>query len=84
MAKNIEVIVYRTPTCPYCHDAKEFLKSIKVKYKDINIREDEKAAKKMVEKSGQSGIPVIEIGDDIIVGFDKEEIEKSLKKHKII
>lgn len=73
------VKVYSTPTCPYCHMAKEFLKENKVEFEDINVAEDEKARNEMVEKSGQMGVPVIEINGKILVGFDKEALKKELK-----
>ncbi|MFH1331933.1 MAG: glutaredoxin domain-containing protein [archaeon] len=74
-----KVIVYSTPTCPYCLMAKEFLKQHKVKFEDIDISRDHKAAEEMVRKSGQYGVPVIEVDGKIIVGFDKEAIKKALK-----
>lgn len=74
-----EVKVYTTMRCPYCVKAKEFLKSKNVKFKEINVETDSKAAKEMVELSGQTGVPVIEIGDIVIIGFDQEEIENALK-----
>ena len=75
-----DVKVYSTPTCPWCHKAKDFLKAKGVKFKDINVAEDQKAASEMVKKSGQMGVPVIEINGKIIVGFDQEAIEKAIKK----
>lgn len=75
----VKVKVYSTPTCPYCIALKEFLKSKKIQFEDIDVSKDSKAAREMIEKSGQMGVPVVEIGDKIIVGFDKEEIEKILK-----
>lgn len=74
-----KVIVYSTPQCPYCKMAKEFLKENKVAYEDIDVSKDEKAAEKMIEKSGQMGVPVIDIEGNVIVGFDKEKIKKALK-----
>lgn len=74
-----KVIVYSTPTCPYCHAAKDFLKENKVEFKDIDVSKDQKAAEEMIEKSGQMGVPVLEIGGQIIVGFDKDKIKKALK-----
>ena len=79
MPQKIKVKVYSTPTCPYCHMAMDFLKEHKIEFEDINVAEDHNAAKEMIEKSGQMGVPVIEIGDEIIVGFDKEKIKKALK-----
>ncbi len=75
-----EIKVYTTTRCPYCVKAKEFLKSKNIKFKEINVETDSKAAKEMVELSGQSGVPVIEIGDVVIIGFDQEEIENALRE----
>lgn len=59
--------------------AKEFLKEHGVKYEDINVQENKDAAEEMVEKSGQMGVPVIEVGSTIIVGFDRNALKKALK-----
>jgi glutaredoxin 3 len=74
-----KVKVYSTPTCPWCHRAKEFLNEIKVEFEDINVAEDQKAAEEMVDKSGQRGVPVIEIDGEIIIGFNPDAIKKALK-----
>jgi len=76
----MSVKVYSTSSCPYCVMAKEFFKQNNVKYQDIDVGEDEEAAKEMVEKSGQMGVPVIDINGKIIVGFDKPKIMEALKK----
>ncbi len=60
--------------------AKEYFKKNNVKYQEINVEEDEKAAEEMIEKSGQMGVPVIDINGTIIVGFNKPAIEKALSK----
>lgn len=72
------VKVYSTKTCPWCVKAKEFLKSKNVKFEDIDVGADRKAATEMIEKSGQMGVPVLDINGTIIVGFDKEAMEKAL------
>ena len=77
MAKH-KVKVYSTKTCPWCHKTKDFLKEKNVKFEDIDVGADQKAANEMVEKSGQMGVPVVDIDGKIIVGFDKEAIEKAL------
>jgi len=74
----VKVKVYSTKTCPWCHKVKEFLDEKKVKYEDIDVGADKKAAEEMVEKSGQMGVPVTDINGTIIVGFDKAAIEKAL------
>jgi len=75
--KNIKV--YSTKSCPWCHRLKEFLKEHKIKFDDIDVGEDQKAAQEMMEKSGQSGVPVTDIDGEIIVGFDKDKLKGLLK-----
>ena len=74
-----KVVVYSTPTCVYCKMAKEFFDQNNVEYADLNVAEDEAARNEMVEKSGQMGVPVIMIDDEITVGFDQERIKGLLK-----
>lgn len=70
--------VYSTPSCPYCKMAKSYLKERGVQFEEINVAEDTQAAMEMIEKSGQMGVPVLEIDDHIIVGFDKKAIDQAL------
>ena len=72
------VKIYTTTHCPYCVMAKDFFKKNDIKYTEVNVEEDEAGAEEMIEKSGQMGVPVIEINGKIIVGYDKEAIEKAL------
>jgi glutaredoxin-like YruB-family protein len=72
------VIIYSTPTCPFCHQAKEYFKEKNIQFTDYNVADDQKKAEEMVEKSGQMGVPVILIGDEVVVGFDKERINQLL------
>lgn len=74
-----KVIVYSTQTCPYCHAAKDFLKENKIEFQDIDVSKDQAKAQEMIEKSGQMGVPVLDINGTIIVGYDKEAIKKALK-----
>ena len=74
-----KVTVYSTPTCPWCHKAKDFLKENNVPFQDVNVASNQKAAEEMIEKSGQMGVPVIDIDGTVIVGFDKNAIKKALK-----
>jgi len=76
MAKS--VTVYSTASCPYCVRAKEYLKANDVAYTDVDVAADEAAGQTMVEKSGQMGVPVLDIEGEIIVGFDKEKIKNAL------
>ena len=77
-SKKFNVMVYRTQSCPYCHMVEEFLKENKIKYKSIDVGRDQKAAQEMIQKSGQMGVPVIDINGKIIVGFDKTALRKTL------
>ncbi|MEY4745341.1 MAG: hypothetical protein RL272_1286 [Candidatus Parcubacteria bacterium] len=72
------VTIYSTPTCPYCKMAKSYLQENKVDFKDVDVAADDKAAQEMIEKSGQMGVPVIDIDGKVIVGFDKEAMKKAL------
>jgi len=75
-----KVKIYTTPTCPWCKKTKEWMKEKKIAYTEYNVVSDEKARKRMIENSGQMGVPVLEIGSQIIVGYDPKAIEKALKK----
>lgn len=74
----MKVTVYSTPTCPYCKQAKEFMDENDVKYTDIDVSSDQDKAQEMIKKSGQMGVPVIDIDGDITIGFDKKELSKKL------
>lgn len=74
------VKVYSTPTCPWCERAKEFLKQKNIAFDNVNVASDTEARNAMFEKSGQLGVPVIEIGDTILVGFDADAIVTALEK----
>jgi len=76
---RIKVKVYTTPTCPYCAMAKDFLKKHGVAFEEIDVASNRRAAMEMIKKSGQMGVPVLEIGGEMIVGFDREAIKKALK-----
>ncbi len=73
--------VYSTPYCPYCTTLKNYLKEHNIEFEDINVAEDEKAMEYMIEKTGQKEIPVVEIDEEIILGFDRVKIDKLLKIH---
>ncbi len=74
------VKVYSTPTCPWCTVAKNYLKSKNIQYEDLDVSRDRDAAAEMVRKSGQRGVPVIEINGKIIVGFDQAAIDDLVVK----
>lgn len=75
----MEVIVYSAPHCPWCDTAKNFLKQHGIKFKEIDVSRDPAAAMELVKKSGQIGVPVIEINGQVVVGFDVTKLSKLLK-----
>lgn len=74
-----QVRIYSTPTCPYCIRAKQFLKDNNVPFEDIDVSANPQAGEEMVKKSGQMGVPVLDIEGEIVVGFDKERIKQALR-----
>ncbi|NOY35470.1 MAG: glutaredoxin family protein [bacterium] len=72
------VIIYTTPGCIYCKVAKDFFDENNVKYTEYDLSEDAEKRDEMVKKTGQMSVPMIEIGDDIVVGFDKKEVSRLL------
>ncbi len=76
MAKTVKV--YSTPTCPFCIRAKQFLKDNNISYENLDVSSNAALGEEMVKKSGQMGVPVLDIDGEIIVGFDKERIKKTL------
>ena len=76
----MKVKIFTTRGCIWCAKVKEFFKSNNVKYSEVDVGSDQKAAHEMIEKSGQMGVPVIDIDGRIIIGFDKPALEKALKK----
>lgn len=75
----VNVKIYTTPTCPWCHKTKEFFKENHVKYEEIDVAGNQKAAQEMIKKSGQMGVPVIDIDGEIMVGYDVDKLKKALK-----
>ena len=78
MSQEKNVAVYSTPTCPYCRQVKEYLSEKGVEYAEHNVATDLEARNAMVRKSGQLGVPVIEVGDEVIVGFNRAKIDELL------
>ncbi|PLX28488.1 NrdH-redoxin [Candidatus Parcubacteria bacterium] len=74
----MKAVVYSTPSCPYCNQAKDYFKENNVEFEDFNVAEDQAKAQEMVKKSGQMGVPVIDLEGTIIVGFDKAKINEVL------
>ncbi len=73
------VTIYSTPTCVYCNLAKNFLKENNVSFTEHDVASDFSKRKEMIEKTGQMGVPVMDIGGEIIVGFDEDKIKETLK-----
>lgn len=74
--------VYSTPTCPWCTRVKGFLKENHAAFEDIDVSRDVNSAREMVAKSGQMGVPVIDINGKIIVGFNEAELRKAINSGK--
>ena len=72
------VTVYSTPTCTYCTQIKKYLDEKGVKYSDIDVSKDQKAAEQMVKRSGQQGVPQTDINGQVVIGFDRIKINKLL------
>jgi len=73
------VTVYSTPSCGYCRKLKDYFKENRVKFSEYNVADDLRRAEEMVKKSGQMGVPVVDINGTVIVGFNKAQIDKALK-----
>lgn len=73
-----KVAIYSTPICPHCIFAKQFFKENKIEYTEYNVMEDDAKLNEMVQKSGQMGVPVIDIGGTILVGFDRPAVARAL------
>lgn len=74
----MSVKVYSTPSCPWCVKAKDYLKANNIEFEEYDVSVDREAATDMINKSGQRGVPVLDIDGNIIVGFDQKNIAKLL------
>lgn len=72
------VKIYSTPTCPWCIRTKKFLKDNNIPFEDMDVSSDEKAAQEMIQKTGQMGVPVLDIEGTIIVGYDVDKVKETL------
>ena len=75
----VEVKIYSTKTCPWCVKVKDFLKENNVNFEEFDVAEDEEKRNELIEKSGQMGVPVIDVDGQIVIGFDKTKLEQLLK-----
>jgi glutaredoxin-like YruB-family protein len=73
-----QITIYSTPTCHFCQMTKEYLKEHGIGYTDYDVAHDLEKRQEMIQKSGQMGVPVIFIGDELIIGFDKEKLASTL------
>ena len=76
----MSVVVYSTPSCPYCTMVKDFLKKKQIRFEEYDVSRDERRADEMVRKSGQMGVPVVDVNGRILVGYRPAEIESALKR----
>jgi len=75
----MQVKVYSTQTCPYCVTLKEYLKDNNIVFEEVDVSFDAKLQQEMIDKSGQMGVPVVDIDGQIVVGFDRDKIMQLLK-----
>lgn len=75
----MSIIVYSTPTCPFCRQTKAFLLEHKIDFTDIDVMADQDKAREMIQKSGQMGVPVIDVDGQIVIGFDQKKLKELLK-----
>ena len=73
-----KVEIYSTPTCHFCHMVKDYLSEKNIPFTDYNVATDLEKRQEMVQKSGQMGVPVIFIGDEMVIGFNQERIDALL------
>ena len=74
------IAMYSTPSCSYCRMAKQYFKENRIPFREFDVSRDERRAEEMYKKSGQMGVPVIDVNGQILVGFDKARLERALKR----
>ena len=72
------ILIYTTPTCHFCHMAKEYFKSKGIKYEEVDLAKNPERGQEVIQKSGQFGVPVIEINGKIVIGFDQPKLKELL------
>jgi len=78
MAEQKQVTIYSTPTCHFCHAAKDFFTEHHIAFTDVDVASDLAKRQEMIQKSGQMGVPVIDIGGELVIGFDEERLRELL------
>ena len=76
--QHAKIQIYTTPSCPWCKKAKSYFRELGINFKEIDVSKDQKAAEELVRKTHQMGVPVIQIGNQYVIGFDKNKIERLL------
>jgi glutaredoxin-like YruB-family protein len=74
----MSVVVYSTPTCPYCTMVKNYLRQKQVRFEEVDVSRDERRAEEMIRKSGQMGVPVVDVNGRVLVGYRPAEIDRAL------
>lgn len=74
----MDVTIYSTPVCHYCNNAKEFFKENNIEYTEHDVASNAEKREEMVEMTGQMGVPVIQIGNDVVIGFDEPKLKELL------
>ncbi|MEN6521924.1 MAG: glutaredoxin domain-containing protein [Armatimonadota bacterium] len=80
MSGDKNIVIYSTPNCPYCHQAKRYLAEKGISFAEKDVATDIDARNEMVQKSGQLGVPVIEVNGSIIIGFNRPKLDELLKQ----
>ena len=75
-----KIVIYSTATWPHCHRAKEYLTQKGIDFTDYDVGNDREKAKEMIQKTGQMGVPVILVDDNIIIGFNQAKLDEALAK----
>ncbi|PJE77169.1 NrdH-redoxin [Candidatus Uhrbacteria bacterium CG10_big_fil_rev_8_21_14_0_10_48_16] len=75
----MSVIVYSTPTCPFCKKVKSYLQEHQIEFTDIDVMGDQEQAAEMIKKSGQMGVPVIDVDGEIVIGFDEKKLKELIQ-----
>jgi glutaredoxin 3 len=79
MENQPKVRIFSTPSCPYCYTLKEYFKEHNLNFEDIDVSQDKIALDEMIDKSGQMSVPVVDVGGEFIIGFDKKKINELLE-----
>lgn len=79
-----KITIYTTRICAFCHALKQYLDSLKVKYDEVKVDETPDGSQKLIDVSGQMGVPVTDFGGTVVVGYNRPQIDMLLREHKLI